>query len=109
MNNQYMESYVQFGIAGVAVLMMILLYVIYGGLYYRDDTLVFAAVLFTLAFLTESVLEIQSGILLFVIIISGEWIYAKKQEALRNALKSPLGDSPVESRQLFKNYRRLWI
>lgn len=109
MNNQYMESYMQFGLAGVAVLIMILLYVIYGGLYYRDDTLVFAAVLFTMAFFTESVLEMQSGILLFAIIISGEWIYAKKQESLRSARKNLLGDSQVESRQLFKNSHRLWI
>ncbi len=78
MNNQYMESYMQFGIAGVVVLMGILLYLICSALYHHDDLLIFTTALFTLAFLTESVLEMQSGILPFVILLSGQWIYTKK-------------------------------
>ncbi len=98
MNNQYMESYMQFGIAGAAVLIGILLYMICSALYRHDDMLIFTVALFTLAFLTESVLEMQSGILPFVIMLSGQWIYTKK---LRE--KQPSGNP---DRLLTKSFRQ---
>ncbi len=84
MHNQYMESYLQFGIAGVVTLLSILTCVIYYATRSHNGMMIYTGILFSVAFLTESVLETQAGILLFTIIISGEWIQSQmnKQSAL---------------------------
>jgi len=80
MHNQYMETYLQFGIVGLLLLLSFLLYVLAQAIYYKRVILIYTIILFTLVFLTESVLETQSGILLFTIIISGEWILLQKKK-----------------------------
>jgi hypothetical protein len=74
LHNQYMESYVQFGLPGALILTAILAWLMVST--FRSGNIIagLAMVLFALIFLTESGLETQSGILLFTIIISGEWI-----------------------------------
>lgn len=77
MISQYMESYLQFGLAGLALLAGILFYVMRTAVIRRDAILAFTGLLFILVFFTESVLEVQSGILLFTLLVSGEWAYAR--------------------------------
>ncbi|MDR3681804.1 MAG: O-antigen ligase family protein [Flavipsychrobacter sp.] len=79
MHNQYMESYMQYGIAGGILILTVLGYALYLAVRYSNAMLVYAVVLFMVFFLTESVLETQSGILLFTIIISGEWIQLQRK------------------------------
>lgn len=74
MHNQYMESYVQFGLAGVLVLLLTLAYLFIFSLRDGNSLLQLLLVIFSILYITESGLETQSGILLFTIIISGEWI-----------------------------------
>jgi O-antigen ligase len=74
LHNQYVESYTQFGLPGLLIVLGILIWLIYNAYRNRNPLAVLAVLLFTLIFLTESVLERQSGVLLFTIIISGEWI-----------------------------------
>lgn len=80
MVSQYLETYVQFGLAGVAILAGILFYVMRTAVRRRDAILAFTGLLFILVFFTESFLEVQSGILLFTLLISGEWTYARISE-----------------------------
>ncbi len=79
MHNQYVESYMQYGIAGIMLILTVMGYVLYLAVRYSSAMLVYAVVLFVVFFLTESVLETQSGILLFTIIISGEWIQLQRK------------------------------
>jgi O-antigen ligase len=80
MHSQYMETYMQFGIIGIVLLLTIIVYLLFNGVYHQHIMLLFITLLFASAFLTESVLETQSGILLFTIIISGEWIQSHKKK-----------------------------
>src|SRR6185437_4739329 len=80
MHNQYMESYLQFGAAGVLLLIAILFCIIYYSIRFENMYMLYTALLFSIAFITESVLETQSGILLFTIIISGEWTRLQKKK-----------------------------
>lgn len=74
LHNQYMESYVGFGIPGLLLFTGLVSYLIFYALRRRNKTLLVLSLLFSVSFLTESLLENQAGILLFTIIISGEWI-----------------------------------
>lgn len=74
LHNQYMESYVQFGLPGTLIITGILAWLMLSAFKNKRAVAGLAVALFTLIFLTESGLETQSGILLFTIIISGEWI-----------------------------------
>ena len=80
MHNQYIESIVQFGLFGGIILISIIAYLLTLGIYKQNYFLIFSGLLFTIAFITESLLETQSGLLLFIIIISGEWIQLQKKE-----------------------------
>ena len=79
MHDQYMESYLQFGIAGVLLLIGILTCSIYCSIHLGNSFLLFVSLLFLVAFVTESVWETQAGILLFIIITSGEWIRSQRK------------------------------
>jgi hypothetical protein len=79
MHNQYMESYLQFGILGEILLITSLLYVFWYAIYYKHTILVYTVIIYSIAFLTESLLETQAGIILFTIIISGEWIQLQRK------------------------------
>lgn len=74
LHNQYVESYTQFGLPGLLIVISILAWLIYNAFRNKNAIAVLTVTLFVLIFLTESALETQSGILLFTIIISGEWI-----------------------------------
>jgi O-antigen ligase len=81
MHDQYMESYLQFGLTGVTLIVAMLLSLIYYSIRIESPVLLYIAILFSTAFVTESVLETQSGILLFTIITSGEWIQSQRKQA----------------------------
>lgn len=85
LHNQYMESYVQYGLAGIVLILALLGVVFYFGFKFNNAFLVYFAVLFGLVFLTESVMERQAGILLLTIFISGEWIFTRQRQALKQA------------------------
>ncbi len=78
LHNQYIETYVQFGIAGAAILLSILTYTFWHAIARQSNILIYILMVFSLGFLTESFLETQSGIILFTILISGEWILLQK-------------------------------
>lgn len=77
MHNQYAENLVQYGVAGLALLLLLLGAAFRTGLTRGNAPLVYGICLFSIAFLTESVLETQQGILLFTTFIYGEWKRSK--------------------------------
>ncbi len=83
MHNQYMETFVQFGLVGLALLLAIMGYIIAGAFSRGNSFLAYTGILVAITFLTESMLETQAGLLLFVIVISGEWISKLKGTALQ--------------------------
>ena len=76
LHNQYMENMIQYGIAGLLVLLLLLGLAIREGRR-RSPVLLVLTLVYCVAFLTESVLETQSGVLLFTIFIYGEWKQAR--------------------------------
>ncbi len=84
MHNQYMESYVQFGAVGFMILVMIIAGLIYFSFSQPTVLLRYFVLIFAALFFSESVLETQSGILVFTIIISGEWIQLQQQRMKLN-------------------------
>lgn len=81
MHNQYMETYMQSGIIGLTILLFAIAYTLYRAISSKNAMLVYATVLFIVFFCTESVLETESGILLFTLILSGEWIQLQKKRS----------------------------
>lgn len=79
MHNQYMEAYVQYGLLGISLLILLLAVILYTAVYYRHTMLIYLTILFAAIFFTESAWETQAGILLFTITISGEWIQLQKK------------------------------
>ncbi len=73
-HSQYMEALVRFGIAGLILLIVTLGYILYCSFKSGKNLPGIITIIFSMSFLTESVLETQAGILAFTIIISGEWI-----------------------------------
>ena len=73
LHNQYMENTVQFGVAGLLVLCLIQGISITKALRQKQWLFLIISLLFTFSFLSESVLETQSGIVLYTIFIYGEW------------------------------------
>jgi hypothetical protein len=88
MHNQYMESFVQFGLTGLLLLLFILAAVLYEAFYYRNRILKFTILIFMALFLTESAMETQAGILLFTLIISSEWIQSLQRRIYITSQKS---------------------
>jgi|GEM_PF-810660 len=82
LHNQYFESYVQFGLAGIATLLMLMAYLLVNAWRDGQTMLLFIVSFFAACFLTESILETQSGILLFTVLISGEWILSQEKRQL---------------------------
>lgn len=72
-HNQYMESFVGFGIPGLLIFLTLLIYLLVFSIQNARKDLLILCMIFFISFLTESLLENQAGILLFTIIISGEW------------------------------------
>lgn len=85
MHNQYMENLLQFGIIGLITLIGILLITFISAVKQCNTLLVTLIVLFAASFLSESVLETQSGILLFTTFIYGEWKRSKLARMSRNS------------------------
>lgn len=77
MHNQYIDNLIQFGLAGLLLLVVIQSFVIYDAIRMKNINLLFFVLIFSLSFLTESLLETQAGILLFVVLIYGEWKHTK--------------------------------
>jgi len=84
MHNQYMESYVQYGSVGLLILIIIIAGLIYFSFSQPTVLLRYFVLIFGVLFFSESVLETQSGILVFTIIISGEWIQLQQQKKILN-------------------------
>jgi hypothetical protein len=83
LHNQYMESFVQSGLAGLLFVLLFLTTTFYYAHKNQNEILKFIVILFGLVFLTESILETQAGILLVTIIISGEWIASQQKKQSR--------------------------
>jgi hypothetical protein len=81
MHNQYVENAIQFGIVGIALLLGILLLCTGDALRIGSRFLLALVIIFSVSFLSESILETQSGILLFTIFIYGEWKQSKLAKA----------------------------
>lgn len=79
MHNQYMEAYIQYGLVGFSLLLLLITGILYTAIYYRHTLLIYLTILFAAIFFTESAWETQAGILLFTITISGEWIQLQKK------------------------------
>jgi O-antigen ligase len=73
MHNQYLENFMQYGLIGVFILIIILVKVFLTGVRSKSKILELIALLFSFSFLSESVLETQAGILLFTLIVFYEW------------------------------------
>jgi len=65
-HNQYMETFVRFGIAGIVLLLSSLVLLIHHALKQRKQLLLLFIFFIMTFFLTESVLETQRGIVLFL-------------------------------------------
>lgn len=73
MHNQYMQTLVQNGLVGLLILLALLGFWLHHSYTTNSTFLFYTTLLFIVSFTTESVLETQSGILLFTIITSGAW------------------------------------
>jgi hypothetical protein len=73
MHNQYFENFIQYGLIGLFILIIILVKVFLTGVRSKSKVLELIALLFSFSFLSESVLETQAGILLFTLIVFYEW------------------------------------
>jgi O-antigen ligase len=82
MHNQYMESFVQFGVTGSLALIAALLFLLYSSFHYHNDVLKYLVFIFIAIFASESVLETQAGILLFTITAGGEWIRLQQKKLI---------------------------
>jgi len=81
MHSQYMENYIQYGVIGLGLLITIVSYTLWNAIIYRHVVLAYMILMFFISFFTESLLETQAGIILFTIIISGEWVQLRKKTA----------------------------
>ena len=77
MHNQYLENFIQYGLVGLAILILILVTSFFQALRSKGLMLMSLTMLFFFSFLSESVLETQSGILLFTLIVFYEWKFTK--------------------------------
>jgi O-antigen ligase len=74
LHNQYMEFLVGFGVGGLLLWLIILGYIFYRSIKSRNALVPVLILIFSAIFTTESFLETQAGILIFTVVISGEWI-----------------------------------
>lgn len=68
-HNQFIETFMKVGILGISVLLLMILYVYYQAIKYKNSMLLILIVLLTFAMLTESVFQRVLGINFFVTVI----------------------------------------
>lgn len=73
-HNQYIETLAGFGLGGLFWILFTLTYIVSQSVRRHHTMPTILTLIFSVSFLTESFLETQAGILVFTIIISGEWI-----------------------------------
>jgi O-antigen ligase len=79
MHNQYIESYMQFGIGGLFLILAAFTFGFYHAFKKGKRILIYILAIFSLVFLTESFIETQAGIVAFTIIICSEWVQPEKK------------------------------
>lgn len=78
MHNQYLENFMQYGLIGFLILLTIFMCCVSSAIKAGSKIMLYISALFFFSFLSESVLETQSGILLFTLIIYYGWKSTKQ-------------------------------